>query len=972
MKSKHLRTITTSLLLFQNCLYPLTVFAEEAPPELDTEFVQDLQNQGEQPVMQEPVSPETAANDSAEESIEVEEPVEENTEEIVEEAPVVEEVPIVEEQEVEEVPTEIPTEQPTEVTEPVTPWEDPVPPVLRQSAELRKNNLPNLDKYRPDLIANGKKSYIEKTLATQINRTIMLGAAVGSKTSFTVNVPTYEKVTQDKDHGWISWIASNLTTTDDYPYDTMYYGNHSSYRGTYTLTIPSDQSVNGYQVTVTKPSISSYAASFTVTITRLASTSAKEDRLVLNGDVKLGTTAVASQYSVLDSIPIEDVSYVNALLGTITVKKEQPEFEIKNEVTVEAQRGKELSTSILKSWFSTISENSGNYDYSLSSGPAEWAPETNGQATVAVTNKATNETKEYETKYSVVDTKAPTATLKKEIVFEARRTGALTQAELRELLIESDLQDNWSLPEKITIGLTNIGSANEPFELVGKAPSMYSNIFITLTDEAGNTARYMKNISVVDTQTPEGKLKESLFFEKGSKEPDLQELLDGEPTDNWSLPENIKLALSFKDGKQFSELPEGAHEFTLTLTDERGNARELKGKLYIGERFEIKSEVVVEAQRSQELSRTILESWFDKRPKDTDDYEYRLTNGPKEWAPGATGEVTVAVKNKTTNHTQELTTKYTVVDTKAPTAEFERSVSFEARRTGSLSREELMSVIKEGTLQDNWSLPEKITIGLEDLQGGKFEVAGKVPSSTAYVVASVLTDEAGNQQHFSPINLLIEDTTPPEGKLRDSLVYEQGSEMPDLRELLDGDPTDNWSLPENIRLELTFENGLEFSELPADDHRFTLKLIDEFGNKTELDGILMITSNAQYNDVTIPARMSFVQEDILAGIASPNYEIKNNSNRPVSVYVDTMTSLEETERLTELTLGLQNTDHEQEVVLVANGQNLSETVELVTLTSEQNAYEFSFFGTAGDNILSETLDAPIRPSYLMQLHFKTP
>ncbi|MEB7737531.1 hypothetical protein NGA99_11615 [Enterococcus hirae] len=336
MKSKYLRTITTSLLLFQNCLYPLTVFAEEAPPELDTEFVQDLQNQGEQPVMQEPVSPETAANDSTEESIEVEEPVEENTEEIVEEAPVVEEVPIVEEQEAEEVPTETPTEQPTEVTEPVIPWEDPVPPVLRQSAELRKNSLPNLDKYRPDLIANGKKSYIEKTLATQINRTIMLGAAVGSKTSFTVNVPTYEKVTQDKDHGWISWIASNLTTTDDYPYDTMYYGNHSSYRGTYTLTIPSDQSVNGYQVTVTKPSISSYAASFTVTITRLASTSAKEDRLVLNGDVKLGTTAVASQYSVLDSIPIEDVSYVNALLGTITVKKEQPEFEIKNEVTVEA------------------------------------------------------------------------------------------------------------------------------------------------------------------------------------------------------------------------------------------------------------------------------------------------------------------------------------------------------------------------------------------------------------------------------------------------------------------------------------------------------------------------------------------------------------------------------------------------------------------------------------------------------------
>lgn len=970
MKSKHLRTITTSLLLFQNCLYPLTVFAEEAPPELDTEFVQDLQNQGEQPVMQEPVSPETAANDSTEESIEVEEPVEENTEEIVEEAPVVEEVPIVEEQEVEEVPTEIPTEQPTEVTEPVTPWEDPVPPVLRQSAELRKNNLPNLDKYRPDLIANGKKSYIEKTLATQINRTIMLGAAVGSKTSFTVNVPTYEKVTQDKDHGWISWIASNLTTTDDYPYDTMYYGNHSSYRGTYTLTIPSDQSVNGYQVTVTKPSISSYAASFTVTITRLASTSAKEDRLVLNGDVKLGTTAVASQYSVLDSIPIEDVSYVNALLGTITVKKEQPEFEIKNEVTVEAQRGKELSTSILKSWFSTISENSGNYDYSLSSGPAEWAPGATGKATVIVKNKTTNNTQEFTTNYTVVDTTAPKYTVIRDAPLEARRKGSLTDEELRSIF--EKLEDNWSKPEDLQIELFDYNGSNVPWEIAGIQPGV-EIVKVRVTDQAGNAATGSGyRIQVVDTTPPDGKLKDKIVIEQGMELKDLRDLLEGDPTDNWSLPEKISLSLAVDGGKQVSELPRGEHKFTLTLTDERGNARELKGKLYIGERFEIKSEVVVEAQRSQELSRAILESWFDKRPKDTDDYEYRLTNGPKEWAPGATGEVTVAVKNKTTNHTQELTTKYTVVDTKAPTAEFERSVSFEARRTGSLSREELMSVIKEGTLQDNWSLPEKITIGLEDLQGGKFEVAGKVPSSTAYVVASVLTDEAGNQQHFSPINLLIEDTTPPEGKLRDSLVYEQGSEMPDLRELLDGDPTDNWSLPENIRLELTFENGLEFSELPAGDHRFTLKLIDEFGNKTELDGILTIISNAQYIDVTIPARMSFVQEDILAGIASPNYEIKNNSNRPVSVYVDAMTSLEETERLTELTLGLQNTDHEQEVVLVSNGQNLSETVELVTLTSEQNAYEFSFFGTAGDNILSETLDAPIRPSYLMQLHFKTP
>ncbi|MEB7495974.1 hypothetical protein NGC16_12600, partial [Enterococcus hirae] len=73
------------------------------------------------------------------------------------------------------------------------------------------------------------------------------------------------------------------------------------------------------------------------------------------------------------------------------------------------QRGKELSTSILKSWFSTISENSGNYDYSLSSGPAEWAPGATGEVTVAVKNKTTNHTQELTTKYTVVDTKAPTA-----------------------------------------------------------------------------------------------------------------------------------------------------------------------------------------------------------------------------------------------------------------------------------------------------------------------------------------------------------------------------------------------------------------------------------------------------------------------------------------------------------------------------------------------------------------------------------
>lgn len=598
------------MLLFQNCLYPLTVFAEEAPPEVDTEFVQDLQNQGEQPVTQETGLPETATNDSTVE-------VEENIEEIVDEAPVVDEVPIVEEQEVKEIPTEIPNEPSTEVTEPVIPFEDPVPPILRQSAGLRKN-LPNLDEYRPYLVAYGKKHYIDETLTNAIGREITLAATVGSKNSFTVSVPTFQKVMQENDHGWISWIASNLSTADDYPYDTMYYGNTAA-GGTYELTIPSDQSVNGYQVTITKPSITLFTATFDVTITRLALSSVREEKLTLNGNVKLGTVAIASQFPQLPRVPIEDVSYDNALLGTITIKNEQPDPAIKSEVTVEAQREKDLSEDVLKSWFSILPEepeDSGDYDYSLSSGPTEWAPDTTGTATVSVTNKETNDTREFTTRYTVVD------------------------------------------------------------------------------------------------------------------------------------------------------------------------------------------------------------------------------------------------------------------------------------------------------------------------------------------------------------------TTPPEGKLKDSLVYEQGSETPDLRELLDGDPTDNWSKSKDIRLELIVDNGLQFSELPVGDHGFTLTLTDEFNNEIKLKGTFVITPNKQYIDVTIPTRMSFIQETALASIISPNYQIQNNSIRPVEVYVDSMTSLEQTERLTELTLGIQHIDRDQEVLLVSKGQNLSESVELVTLTSEQNTYEFSLFGAAGDNIQSEILDAPIRPSYLMGLHFK--
>lgn len=52
LQMKNFRTIATSLLLFQHCLFPVTIFAEEAPVEIDTELVQRLQEQNELPAIE--------------------------------------------------------------------------------------------------------------------------------------------------------------------------------------------------------------------------------------------------------------------------------------------------------------------------------------------------------------------------------------------------------------------------------------------------------------------------------------------------------------------------------------------------------------------------------------------------------------------------------------------------------------------------------------------------------------------------------------------------------------------------------------------------------------------------------------------------------------------------------------------------------------------------------------------------------
>mgnify|MGYP007126422270 CR=1 FL=1 len=69
LQMKNFRTIATSLLLFQHCLFPVTIFAEEAPVEIDTELVQRLQEQNELPTIE--INPPTTES-TAEEPVHTE------------------------------------------------------------------------------------------------------------------------------------------------------------------------------------------------------------------------------------------------------------------------------------------------------------------------------------------------------------------------------------------------------------------------------------------------------------------------------------------------------------------------------------------------------------------------------------------------------------------------------------------------------------------------------------------------------------------------------------------------------------------------------------------------------------------------------------------------------------------------------------------------------------------------------------
>ncbi|MGN8982909.1 hypothetical protein ACTNBL_11435 [Enterococcus villorum] len=1038
MNFKQLRIITTSLLLFQNFLFPITAFAVEASPDTDTEVVQSTQTQEEAPMNQEETVPaqvnevaettettETTEAVATPEQSQTEQPtsVSEETPSTAEEVPVVQGPPALEVQTTNEDNSEMPADTNQTQSAPII----DAPPLLRQ-ARAALFNLPNLEALEPTLRAYGQSSYIVGVLQKAINnQQVTLGAAVGSYQTLNIPFSTYSSVTQDKDNGWISQIASNTTQAEHY-YQKMFYGNAPSYPNTFELTDLVRSGVPSYLDVTANISIPSTSNTrvLNVTITRKQTTTEAESSFSISGNLKLGTTAIAVGASSDYPKDIKILEYTNTTLGTIKVKNEAPTHAIKSDVTVEAQRDKDLPTATIKSWFSTLPSNADSYTYQVTSGPSTWQPGTSGKATVTVSSGGTS--MDYSTNYKVEDTLPPTGSAKQG-TFEANRHRDFTQEELSQLA--TNLKDNWTEPKNMTFKAAS--------KLSDFSPGTSTVLPLSVFDEAGNVLNLRVAVNIVDNTPPEGKLKDSLVYDLGSAEPDLRELLDGEPTDNWSLPENITPSITFDNGKKFSELPVGEHAFTLTLTDESNNSTELKGKLTIRSSFVIQSDVIVEAQRDKDLSRDILKSWFTTLPEDAGDYDYEVTSGPELWAPKDTGEATVTVKNKETAVTQQFTTNYSVRDTLAPNGKLKDSLEFEEG-----SAEPNLRELLDGEPTDNWTLPEDMKLAITFENGKKFselpvgehnftltltdesnnstELKGKLtirssfviqsdviveaqrskelsldilkswfatlpektddydyevvtgpetwaPKDTGEVTVSVRNKNTNNTQQFTT-NYSVRDTLAPNGKLKDSLEFEEGSAEPDLRELLDGDPTDNWSFPDDIKLAITFENGKKFSELPVGEHNFTLLLTDESNNSTELKGSLQIFSKNQYIDVVVPAKMNFAQDKSSDGIVSPIYKIQNNSERALTVSVDSMTSIEQTERLPELTLGMKNTQQNQEILLVSNGQNLSNSVELGTLSPENSVYQFSFFGSAGPNIDLEALLVPIKPAYTMKLHFK--
>lgn len=969
LKAKKIRIIATSFLLFQQALLPSVVMAIENESIANTELMEE--------------QPESHLSEATTEVVEEQEQMiheeqpesylSETTTEVVEEQMIHEELP--------EVPNE--PEPQAEVTEESLETVEPqaVPPLDESllSGYLGRLNL-TTENVR-ELTNHGRSSYLENILQNTINRTIDLNTAAGSSTTFAVTVPTHSLVERiNGNNGWISSIATDSPAgMPDEFYTQMYYGNHSTHQNTYNLNnIVSSNSAIEVSATVIKNANYTATINFTVTRTQTGNTAISLD---IRGNVVLGSTVVATQFpNIATPRKVMELNYTGETIAHLTINPVASVGVYEN-VTVQATRNQSLPQSVIQGWFHTL-PSTGSWSYSTLSLAGGWYPGYSNRIPVYLhDNHSTANPSQFWTNVTVVDTEAPTGTPKGTgTSIEANRHRDFTQEELRSAL--NTLSDNWTYPENIKVTYERNLSELRP-------GTSYQDGF-TITDESLNAGDVSPiRISIVDTLAPTGTVQtETIDLSEVTTEipsrTDLMQFLNDDLDDNWTLPENIIIQLVDENGTvinlQNLESSDAIQTGYIRLEDERGNQSNLQEVKFTLDNEGPTGNVVTQpvdfqARRKDELTRDDLLQFFTEDPLDnttaSDQIDLSLRNDLGEIvsvvnvAPSMTVyDAKVRLQDIRGNQT-EYPVNYRVIDTQAPTGSVKGTwTEFEADRHRDFTQEELRLLIYD--LADNWS-------ELENIQLKSQYPLYSLPPNTeynTYYMDLTATDEAGNEYVFKNIMPRIVDTTAPDGTLKDPLVFTKGQTVPDAREFLDGDPTDNWSLSPDIQVEVAYENNAVFADLAVGDHGVTITLTDQAGNVRTLNSqVTILEDTSEYIDVTIPVNVSFAESKESNGIVSPTYQIQNNAERAVQVSVSSVVSQSATEKLTEIDLGVKNNLNDNQVMLISSGKNLNNRRELGTIEGHSTSFSFSLFGTVGENFDFEGLDDPLNPIYSMRLNF---
>lgn len=947
LKAKKIRIIAASFLLFQHVLMPSVVMAIENEPTASAEITQE--------------QPESDLSGATTEMVEEQESM------IHEELPEVPKEP--------EPQAEV-TEESLETVEPQA-----VPPLDESllSGYLGRLNL-STENVR-ELTNHGRSSYLENILQNAINRTIDLNTAAGSSTTFAVTVPTHSLVERiNGSNGWISSIATDSPAgMPDEFYTQMYYGNHSTHQNTYNLNnIVSSNSAIEVSATVTKNANYTATINFTVTRTQTGNTAISLD---IRGNVALGSTVVATQFpNIATPRKVMELNYTGETIGHLTINPVASVGVYEN-VTVQATRSQSLPQSVIQGWFHTL-PSTGSWSYSTVSLGGGWYPGYSNRIPVYLQdNNSTANPRQFWTNVTVVDTEAPTGTAKTTWTsIQANRHRDFTQEELRSAI--NTLSDNWTYSENIKVTYER--------NLSELRPGTFYQTGFTITDESLN-AGYVSptRISIVDTLAPTGTVQtETIDLSEVTTEipsrTDLMQFLNDDLDDNWTLPENIIIQLVDENGTvinlQNLESSDAIQTGYIRLEDERGNQSNLQEVKFTLDNEGPTGNVVTQpvdfqARRKDELTRDDLLQFFTEDPLDnttaSDQIDLSLRNDLGEIvsivnvAPSMTVyDAKVRLQDIRGNQT-EYPVNYRVIDTQAPTGSVKGTWTvFEADRYRDFTQEELRSLINN--LADNWSELENIQLK------SQYPLYSLEPNTeyNTYYMDLAATDEAGNEYVFKNIMPRILDTTAPDGTLKDPLVFTKGQTVPDAREFLDGDPTDNWSLSPDIQVEVAYENNVAFADLAVGDHGVTITLTDQAGNVRTLNSqVTILEDTSEYIDVTIPVNVSFAESKESNGIVSPTYQIQNNAERAVQVSVSSVVSQSATEKLTEIDLGVKNNLNDNQVMLISSGKNLNNRRELGTIEGHSTSFSFSLFGTVGENFDFEGLDDPLNPIYSMRLNF---